>query len=138
MKFIVLIFILFTIITQNNLIAQDIPKSASVTQDGQKDPLVHIDQRILAIEKAAQARIQAILEKMNSLSDPSKKAELQKEIEKIKLNAEIDRLKIELEIAQENGDYDTAQRIQNELYHLENLDSIGFSSTEEEQRLFSD
>lgn len=44
----------------------------------------YIAERILTIEKDAQDRINALVEKIKSLTDRSKEPELQKEIEKIK------------------------------------------------------
>lgn len=82
----------------------------------------YIDERILAVEKDAQEKVNAIVEEINGLADRSKEPELQKEIEKTKSDAEIARLKIELEIAEEEGNIDVAQKLRDEIYHLENLD----------------
>jgi len=83
----------------------------------------YIDERILAIERDAQERVNAVVEKIKALTNKSKEPELQKQIEKIKLDAEIARLKIELEIAEEEGNVDVAQRLRDEINHIENLDN---------------
>jgi len=83
----------------------------------------YIDERILAIEKDAQERVNAVVEEIKALTNKSKEPELQKQIEKIKLDAEIARLKIELEIAEEEGNVDVAQKLRDEINHIENLDN---------------
>ncbi|MCK4518235.1 hypothetical protein KAT92_05625 [Candidatus Babeliales bacterium] len=90
-------------------------------QDVDFKDVVHkfTDDRILAIESAAQEEIKAIVEEINQLEDKSDEGELQKEIERIKLVAEIARLRIIMEIAEEGEDFDLAEMIEDEIYHLE-------------------
>jgi protein-arginine kinase activator protein McsA len=111
-------------------LAQQTPQVNSIiAEEGKQSfPQKYIDERILAVEKDAQDKINTIVEEINGLTDCGKEPELQKQIEKIKLDAEVARLKIELEIAEEEGNVDVAQKLRDEINHLENLDNpvVGF------------
>jgi len=81
-----------------------------------------VDDWIMAVERDAQRKIQAVVAEINLLTDKSQEAELQKEIEKIKYDAEIARLTTQMRIAEDEGDFDIASEIGQEIDHLQNLD----------------
>lgn len=80
------------------------------------------DERILAIEDEAREKIRTILDEIHGLADRSDEGDLQKKIGKIKLDAEIACRTIRMEDAWDAEDYDSANKMREEIDHLKNLD----------------
>jgi hypothetical protein len=93
-----------------------------------------IDERVLLIESEAQEKILALVDEINQLANKSHEPELQKEIERIKLDAEIARFRVEKEIAEDEENFDLAQKIQDEIDHLENLNEPVVGIPQEQPR----
>lgn len=108
--------------TSEVIVLEDGTEEVMITTPAAEGINMFADDRVVAIEKEAREKIQAVLEEIHQLEDKSDEGKLQKEIEKIKLEAEIARLLIYLEDAEVAQDSDRANELIDEIDHLENLD----------------
>lgn len=119
-------------VTSEVIVLEDGTKEVMITTPAAEAVHAFADDRVVAIEKEARGKIQAVLEEIDQLADKSDEGELQKKIERIKLDAEIARLRINLEDAEDAQDSDRAFEISDEIDHLENLDRPAIGVPEEQ------
>lgn len=110
-------------ITTEVIVLEDGTEEVQITMAASESAHRFADERVLAIEREAQEKILAIVEEIKLLADRSDEGELQRRIERIKLDAEIARLEMQMEDAWDAQDHDLADKLRDEIEHVENLDT---------------
>ena len=119
-------------ITSEVIVLEDGTEEVMITTPAAEAVHAFADDRVVAIEKEARKKIQAVLEEIDQLADKSDEGELQKKIQRIKLDTEIARLRIYMEDADDEQDFDRVSEISDEINHLENLDKPAIGVPEEQ------